>query len=53
MTAGSKAGVWTKAAEIDKLVAGLGNRPGMPNFKWLFVKKAAAKLLGLGLILLG
>ena len=28
LTAGSKAGVWSKVAEIDKLVAGLGNKPG-------------------------
>ena len=29
MTSGSKGGVWAKSAEIDRLVAGLGNKPGI------------------------
>lgn len=28
MTSGSLGGVWTKSAEIDRIIAGLGNRPG-------------------------
>ena len=32
MTSGSKAGVWSKSAEIDRMIAGLGNKPGIWSF---------------------